>query len=615
MSLFTRWRGRSILTFAVLFVTLSGAAVYAQEAELPGVAVYVSGDIPNNEKKVLGAYLLNAIIKAGQGKNADGAEAFLAAVAADEQAKGAALSTARVCELSKQFNIRFICAASVTHAFEFFVISANIIDAEMETILFKGEAQSPLKSINDITQASNQIVESMFGINISGAQPAAGPMPAQNAEYATGAPPPPVYVAGDAKLVVDRVVAAVNAFKDATTKSIDAANAVKTAAQSKNFFAIKDAKKKVEDAMEAVKRAKADVTAAIDALNSAGPEAQAAVRAMGIDLSMFGGKGGGAEGGYDGSSGIENFTTGERVVTVVLNNVVPGLGSGVIMHDMFGLGTQIALYALGVGLISSSSGAHGDSKAEKNFVTVGVGALAANLTYNIIRSATYRKPGSIKPQRSPSDASSVPGRRLDYYLSPKYQLPMGTPVSWGGVNIETGLIWGEGGFFGLDIDFGLSYDKKYESGDWFSDDIGILAGGGLSLGNAHDLGNNFQFAYGMSAGLWYTDSEKNSYQGYYTNEKHIVNYNFLAPFIKLRYSVIEITYRGLLGYYEKWERDRMEGYYGGVGGWVDQWGNYHSENIYNGGYDYIRNYDDGFSYNNHQLMLGFYFGTNKRQRK
>jgi len=550
MSLFTRRRGKSILTFAVLFVTLLGAAVSAQEAELPGVAIYVAGDIPSNEKKVLGTYLLNAIVKAGQGKNADGAEAFLAAATADEHAKGgASLSKARVCELGKQFNIRFICAALVTHAFDFFVISANIVDTETEAVLFKSEAQSPLKTINDITQASNQIVGSMFEINISDAQ---------TAEPATGAPAatstPAGSVTGDAKVLVDRVVAAVNAFKDATTKSIDAANAVTTAAQSKNFSAIMDAKKKVEDAAKALKRAKTDGAVAIDALNSAGPEAKAAVKAMGIDISMFGGN--------DGSSDIANFTAGERVATVFMNQAVPGLGSGVMMHDMLGLWMQIGLSALGAGLISGGELAS-DEGTRIILTGIGIGALSANLTYNIVRSATYRKPGSIKPPRSP--------RRFDYYISPKYQTPLGAPIYYfGGINIETGLIWGEGGFFGLDLNFVRQYhnnmyvvydnESLYPYNEFFSRGCGL----GLSLGKAYDFGNGVQFVYGMSAGRWFYD--------YYYWEGYDVNHtgDFLAPFIKLRYSVIEITYRGLL--------------------------------------------DDGFGYNNHQLMLGFYFATNKRQR-
>ena len=126
------------------------------------------------------------------------------------------------------------------------------------------------------------------------AQPDAAPAP--------GGPDPLASLTGDARAVVDKVVNAVNAFKDATTKSIDAANAVKTAAQSKNFSAIMDAKKKVEAAATALKKAKTDVNTAIEALRNAGPEAEDAVKALGINLAMFGG-GSGSGGGKSGGGG------------------------------------------------------------------------------------------------------------------------------------------------------------------------------------------------------------------------------------------------------------------------------------------------------------------------
>ncbi|GBU20951.1 hypothetical protein R80B4_00838 [Fibrobacteres bacterium R8-0-B4] len=287
MRLFTL-RGMGLLMFAVLFATLFGSAVFAQSTEKPGVAVYVVGDIPDNEKKILGKYLLAALINSGKSESAENSEAFLAAAGEDQAKRGGAVSKERVCELGRQFSIRYICAASVTPAFGFFEISARMVDTESEEIIFKGEAQSPLKTIEDLTQASKKIVEDMLGAGTSDAQAESKPEPAQSAA-AAGAPASAVSVTGEAKAAVDKVVAAVNAFKDATDKSIAAANAVKTATQSKNFSAIMDAKKKVESATEAVKKAKADVTAAINILNSAGPEAAEAVKAQGIDVSMFGG--------------------------------------------------------------------------------------------------------------------------------------------------------------------------------------------------------------------------------------------------------------------------------------------------------------------------------------
>jgi len=484
MKVFARWRGRSILTFAVLFVTLLNTAVSAQEvvpvqeAGQPSVAVYVAGDIPNNEKKVLGTYLLKAVVKAGQGKIADDADAFLDAATADEHAKGGAkLSKTRICELGKQFNIRYICVATVTQAFDFFAISTRMVDTETEEIIFKGEAQSHLKTINDLTHVSNQIVESMFGINLQDTQTAPKPASAQNAEPAIDtstvasapasdtASPPAVSLTGDAKATVDRVVAAVNAFKDATTKSIDAANAVKTAAQSKNYSAIMDAKKKVTAATEALKKAKVDVTAAIDALNSAGPESQAAVKAMGIDLSMFGGKGGGAGGGADnGEDGREDGESG---------------------------GTQ-------------------------------------------------------------------------FYFTPKYQSPVGTPVSWGGVNAEIGWIWRSGAFFGIDFSFGTDGDNG-------------LVGWGLSLGKEYNIGKQMQIVCGVAGGFWLVGQEKETYIPDWGYEPYIdYSYNFLAPFVKYRVSDFEITYRGLMGIKES----------------------------------------GGFGYNSHQTMVGYQFcgAMNKPKR-
>jgi hypothetical protein len=318
MRLITR-RGKNILMFAMLLSMLFGATAFAQDMEKPGVAIYVIGDIHGNERKVLGTYLFTSIVKNGHGVGADGADAFLATAMSEEQAKsGVTVNKSRICELGRQFSIRYICLVSVTSAFNFFVVSTNMVDTETEDVIFVGEAQSPLKTMDDLTQVSDKLVESMFGVTISGAQPNAGQEStqstgsAQNAGSTTDALTAAVSVAGEAKAAVDRVVAAINAFKAATDESIAAANAVKTATQAKSFSAIKEAKKKVESATEAVKKAKTDVTAAIDALNSAGPEAAAAVKALGIDLSMFAGKEGGGAKGDKESTVNDKETTATR---------------------------------------------------------------------------------------------------------------------------------------------------------------------------------------------------------------------------------------------------------------------------------------------------------------
>jgi hypothetical protein len=149
----------------------------------------------------------------------------------------------------------------------------------------------------------------------------------------------------------------------------------------------------------------------------------------------------------------------------------------------------------------------------------------------------------------------------EWYFAPKYQLPVGTPVSWGGVNAEVGMIWGKWAFLGLDVSFGISgnLDGYYHE----------AAGGiGLSLGNVYGFENHAQFVYGLSVGGWKMDN---------MGEDKYNAFDFLAPFVKLRLSFFELTYRGLLGY--------------------DDYG-----------------YKENFGWNSHQLMLGFYFATSKRKR-
>jgi hypothetical protein len=163
MGLFT-WRGRGILVFEVLFVMLFSVAVFAQEMEKPGVVVYVVGDIPDNEKKILGKYLLTAFINDGSSVDADGSGAFLAAIAEEQTKRGnGTVGKSRICELGRQFNIRYLCVVSVTPAFGFFEVIARMVDAETEDVIFRSEVQSPLKTIEDLTQVSDKVVEDMLG--------------------------------------------------------------------------------------------------------------------------------------------------------------------------------------------------------------------------------------------------------------------------------------------------------------------------------------------------------------------------------------------------------------------------------------------------------------------
>jgi len=473
---------------------------------MPKIAVYVFGTEDMALHKAMTMRLIAALSNSGRYNSAKNYKEFFEYAVMEQQKYGAVpLYSEQIRQIGKLFGEEYVCVAEITTVFDELQVSAHILNVETADIIATGAGDVSLKTLGDLTTASEQIVKMMF----QNAPPPMPPPPIVAAPVYTLLPPAPAYAPA--------------------------------------------------------------------------PQPIAAVRSN-------------YQTDYP-SEYLEDFTGHERFGTWFLNLLVPGLGSGTIMHDGVGVGFQLGLTTLGWGLI-----ARGAAKDESVLFGLGVVTLATNFVFNIERSATYIKPQSQLASKR---------RRVDYYFAPKYQLPVGTPVSWGGVNTEVGLIWGDGAFLGIDFSFGSS-DYGNSSYRSYSEDRGSLIGFGLSLGNAYDFGNQWQFVYGMSVGYWvvidkndkteesygetYYDPYYDDYQQHYYNKynwTHIHNDNFLAPFVKLRWSVLEITYRGLLGIKEK---------------------DYGNSTFYGNGNNY-NSYDKDFSWNNHQLMLGLYFATSKRERR
>jgi hypothetical protein len=177
-------------------------------------------------------------------------------------------------------------------------------------------------------------------------------------------------------------------------------------------------------------------------------------------------------------------------------------------------------------------------------------------------------------------AVAVPSKKAEirnYYFAPKYITPWGGPVSWGGVDYEAGMIFENGVVVGLDVTNGIDLERRT-----------AMVGIGVSVGGVYDLGNKLQLAYGGAMGLWYLGfMDPNESKDTKNEIWPDATYNFLAPFVKLRWDFVELTYRGLLGF-----RD--------VTVCGDDPRYWHTES-------------KGLGWNHHQLMTGFYFSTLKRE--
>jgi len=138
--------------------------VAALAQEPPNIAVYVTGDVSDNEKKALGTHILAALANSGRYKGIERSNAFLAEIDKEqEKQRSGAIDDNQISQLGKQFGVKFICIADITPAYDGFQVSARIVNVETAEVALIGQATSRLKTINDFTKVSDRVVKRMFG--------------------------------------------------------------------------------------------------------------------------------------------------------------------------------------------------------------------------------------------------------------------------------------------------------------------------------------------------------------------------------------------------------------------------------------------------------------------
>jgi uncharacterized repeat protein (TIGR02543 family) len=147
--------------FAVLLVAFFCAAVFAQG--LPKIAVYVTGDVSDNNKKALGTKMLAALVNSGRYKGIERSNSFLAEIEKEQgKQRDGSVDDSQISALGKQFGVRFVCVADINPAFDAFSVSARVVDVETAEVIHIGEADSPLKTIADLTKVAETVVKNMF---------------------------------------------------------------------------------------------------------------------------------------------------------------------------------------------------------------------------------------------------------------------------------------------------------------------------------------------------------------------------------------------------------------------------------------------------------------------
>jgi len=151
----------------IFFMLCFCVAAYAQTGK-DTIAVYVTGDLKDNEKKVVNTEMLDALVKNKRYTAVERSDVFLAKVAEEhKKQRGGSVDDKQISELGKQFGVQFVCVADVTKVKDSYLVSARIIDVETAQVDKMGKAYSHLESEDDLKDVSERVVTSMFGDGIT----------------------------------------------------------------------------------------------------------------------------------------------------------------------------------------------------------------------------------------------------------------------------------------------------------------------------------------------------------------------------------------------------------------------------------------------------------------
>ena len=158
---------------AALAVGLSAVAVGTQD--LPKIAVYVTGAKEQGTNKALATQMLSALVNSGRYQAVERSEEFLRQLSAEHvKQRSGAINDDQIKKLGSQFGVDFVCIADVTAALGSYQVSARIVNVETAGIAAIGHANSNLKSLDELDDASKKIVDVMFGAKTPAGQAQAG---------------------------------------------------------------------------------------------------------------------------------------------------------------------------------------------------------------------------------------------------------------------------------------------------------------------------------------------------------------------------------------------------------------------------------------------------------
>jgi len=475
--------------FAFFLIILFSAAVFAQ----PQIAVYVTGNIPDSEKRALGTSMFASFVNSGRYIGIERHNYFLAEI--DKATRlSEAIDDRQISALGRQFGVKFVCIADITSANGSFQVSARIVDVETAAVVCIGESSfGQLDSMADLAIVSDKVVKNMLG----------------NQTMTTPQPEPsPAVVVSQAKV------------EPATPEEPKPSNIPTTAVSKKydRYFTLR------------YMPVASPVYLSLPANNVETGWVWKNGMFLGFDFGL-----------------AANIDEDGIIVGVGFN-----LGKSFELANEFNLalGGSLGLWVWDDYHYDNSYYDNYDNYDKSGFSWIGpfvrLRYRIFELSYRVLFGTTEeeRYINYNKKTNSGFGVSNQVGiglhfegserfgqpRNYDDYFALRY-LPVASPVYVSPIayNIEYGWILRNGMFMGIDgvLAIGDDFDK-------------LLIGGGFNIGKSLELTPEINLALGGSLGFW-------GWEEYDEYDYNKIGFSYIGPFVRLRYNVFELSYRVLLG--------------------------------------------------------------------
>lgn len=155
---------RSINLFIILALSALGFYAEAQTSTKTKVAVYVTGDVDNSVKKILGAKLVTAITSSGEFAAVERTADFLAALSkeSDYQTSGE-VRDSQIARLGQKFGVKFVVVADANEAFDEMFVASRLINVESGLVERAFDANGPAETMQQLIDIAEKVTAGLIG--------------------------------------------------------------------------------------------------------------------------------------------------------------------------------------------------------------------------------------------------------------------------------------------------------------------------------------------------------------------------------------------------------------------------------------------------------------------